>query len=169
MRPFSQPLRLTALWRRRPIADNGRMSPRRIAATLSCAATLAVPVALATPAGAWAAHSVGTPGQIAWVRSAASRFVTAELAGSGASACGILDVSLRSSEHHRTCAQRWDTRLARMLREPGARARLRAQKRAIATAAVQVHGNLASIDLATPLMDGPNRFRWSENCWMLDG
>jgi hypothetical protein len=139
------------------------MSRRSTVAMLVCA------VALLAASGAEAAQSVGTAGQIAWVRSAATRFVTAEQAGSGASACGILDVSLRATEHGRTCEQRWDARLATLLHQPGARARLRAQKRAIATAAVQVHGNLASIDLATPLMDGPNRFRWSENCWMLDG
>ncbi len=32
-----------------------------------------------------------------------------------------------------------------------------------------VHGNVASIELPTPLMSGPNRFLWSENCWMLKG
>jgi hypothetical protein len=30
-----------------------------------------------------------------------------------------------------------------------------------------VHGDLASIELPAPLMGGPNRFVWTENCWML--
>jgi len=141
---------------------------RSTAATVASLAALGAGGALAVPAGASAGHSVGTPGQIAWVRSAATRFVTAELAGDGASACGILDASLRGTEHHRTCTQRWDARLAGLLREPGGRARVRAQKRAIASARVIVHGNVASIALPTPLMGSSNRFVWSENCWMLD-
>jgi len=163
MCPLFTLARPPGLGRRRLSDDNQHMRLRSTVGMLACAA------ALLAPSAALAAHSVGTAGQIAWVRSAATRFVTAEQAGSGASACGILDVSLRATEHGRTCGQRWDTRLATLLHQPGARARLRAQKRAIATAVVQVHGNLATIELATPLMDGPNRFRWSENCWMLDG
>jgi hypothetical protein len=46
---------------------------------------------------------------------------------------------------------------------------LRAQARAIGSAVVIIHGNVASLDLATPLMSGPNRFLWTENCWMLEG
>ncbi|MGO9320317.1 MAG: hypothetical protein ACLQBY_05895 [Solirubrobacteraceae bacterium] len=145
------------------------MSLRSTIAMLACAAALGAPGALLAPSAASAAHSVGTREQVDWVRRAATNFVTAELAGDGAGACGILDVSLRGTEHHRTCAQRWDARLASMLHEPGGRARLRAQKRAIATSAVLVHGNDATIELPTPLMGGSNRFLWTENCWMLDG
>ena len=45
---------------------------------LVCAGALVVPV------GAAAEYSHATPEQISWVRSAASRFVSAELAGDGA-------------------------------------------------------------------------------------
>jgi hypothetical protein len=149
--------------KRRSIADTLRMGPRRTIATLVCALVLA----LSLPAGALAAHSVGSGEQIAWVRRAASNFVTAELAGDGASACAVLNAPLRATRRGRTCAQRWATRLSRLLREPGARARLRAQRHAIPTAVVTVHGDTASLELAAPLMSGPNRFVWSENCWML--
>jgi hypothetical protein len=135
---------------------------------LACTAALVAPAATALPASASSTHSVGTREQVEWVRRAATNFVTAELAGDGASACGILDVSLRGTEHHRTCAQRWDARLASLLHEAGARARLRAQKRAIATSAVIVHGYVATIALPTPLLGSSSRFAWSENCWMLD-
>ncbi len=145
------------------------MCPRSLLGALACAGTLAGTAALAVPAGAGAEHSVGAPGQIAWVRSAATRFVSAELAGDGAGACGILAAPLRTSTHGRTCAQRWNARIATVLREHGGRARLRAQKHAIATATVVVHGNSAAIDLPTPLMGNASRFVWSENCWMLSG
>jgi hypothetical protein len=145
------------------------MSPRSTVIALACAVAPLVPAAL-VPASASAAHSVGTPGQIAWVRSAASRFVTAELAGDGASACGILNAPLRANEHGRTCAQRWNAKLARMLHEPSARARLRSQEHAISSAVVVVHGNWATIALRAPLMgNSSNRFYWTENCWMLTG
>jgi hypothetical protein len=143
------------------------MSPRSFVTVLASAGALMAPAALVAPANASAERSVGTPGQIAWVRSAATRFVTAELTGDGANACAVLNAPLRATEHGRTCAQRWSSRIAKLLREPGGRAGLRAQKHAIATAAVVVHGNVASIDLPAPLMGGANRFVWSENCWML--
>lgn len=132
---------------------------------------LACASALALPAGAGAesypAHSLGSREQVSWVRRAAGNFVSAELSGNGAGACAILNAPLRASEHHRSCAERWDARLAGLLREPGGRSRLRAQARAIPSAVVIVHGEVASIDLPTPLMSGPNQFLWSENCWML--
>ncbi len=142
---------------------------RSVVATLVSASAVLAPAALVMPASASGAHSLGTSGQIAWVRSAATRFVTAELASNGADACGILNAPLRASEHGRTCTQRWNAKLAKLLREPGGRAQLRAQKHAIPSAAVIVHGNVASIDLPTALMGGANRFVWSENCWMLAG
>ncbi len=132
-------------------------------ALLGCAA------ALLPCSGALAADSIGSRGQVEWVRRAATNFVDAELAGNGAGACAILDAPLRASERDRTCAQRWDSSIARLLSVPGARARLRAQRRAIASAAVVVHGNLATIALASPLIGArSNRFLWSENCWMLE-
>jgi hypothetical protein len=139
------------------------MTLRRIIAALACAATL-IP-----PAGTLAAGSVGTPEQIAWVRRAASNFVAAELSGNGAGACAILNAPLRVTQHHRTCAQRWNTKLSMLLREPHSRAHLRRLQRAISSATVIVHDYIASINLPTPLMHGPNRFLWTENCWMLEG
>jgi hypothetical protein len=145
------------------------MSPRSTLATLGCAVSL-LAGAVVMPASASAAHSVGTPGQIAWVRSAATRFVTAELAGDGASACGILNAPLRATEHRHTCTQRWNAKLDELLHQTGARTRLRSQEHAISSAVVVVHGNWATIALSAPLMgDAANRFVWTENCWMLAG
>jgi len=126
-------------------------------------------LALLAPTSASAAHSVGSREQIAWVRRAAMNFVAAELGGNGAGACAILNAPLRATQQHRTCAERWNSKLATVLREPGGRARLRAEQRAIGSAVVIVHGALATIDLPTPLVSGSNRFLWSENCWMLKG
>jgi len=140
------------------------ISPRRTLVALAFVATL-----VAAPASALAEHSRGTPEQIAWVRRAASNFVAAELQGDGASACSILNAPLRATEHNRTCAQRWDARLAKLWHEPGARSRLHEDRRAIPSATVLVEGNTATIDLPAPLAGGPNRFLWSENCWMLEG
>lgn len=135
----------------------------------SVIAMLAVSAVVLPTGAALAAPSRGTYEQIAWVRRAASNFVGDELRGDGAGACSILNAPLRSTQRHRTCAQRWDARLARLLREPGARGRLRTQARAIRSASVDVHGNAASISLPAPLMDGSSRFLWTENCWMLEG
>jgi len=138
------------------------MRTRRLIAVLAaCAAVI-------PPAAALGATSVGTREQVAWVRRAAGNFLVAELSGNGAGACSILYAPLQASEHHRTCAQRWNAKLSTMLREPGERARLRADARALARAAVVVHGNSASIDLPTPLMSGTSHLLWSSNCWMLD-
>jgi hypothetical protein len=125
--------------------------------------------ALAAPGTATAAHSVGSPSQIAWVRSAASRFVAAELAGDGASACAILNKPLRATVHGRTCTERFDARLAGTLRKPGAHAALHRQAGEINHAAVVIHGDVAQIELPTPLLRGANKFLWTENCWMLEG
>jgi hypothetical protein len=139
------------------------MRIRRSVAVLVCAAVL-VP-----SASAFGAHSSGTREQIAWVRRAASNFVNAELSGNGAGACGILNAPLRATRHGRTCAQRWNAKLAALLHEPSGRARLQAQRRAIPSATVVVHGNVASLELAHPLMGGSNQMVWSENCWMVGG
>ena len=130
---------------------------------LTCAAALVV------PASALGAHSVGSREQIAWVRRAASNFVAAELSRNGAGACGILNAPLRATRNNRTCTQRWNAKLSKLLREPKSRARLHAQERAIPSAVVIVHGDVASLGLATPLMSGANHFLWTENCWMLEG
>jgi hypothetical protein len=124
---------------------------------LACAGSL-----LALPAGAPAAMS-GTP---AGLRDAVARLVQAELAGDGATACGILNAPLTATIGGRTCAQRWDAKLARLLRD-GGRARLRDDLRAAPTAQVAMSGTYATIDLPHPLLDGQSRFLWTANCWML--
>jgi hypothetical protein len=137
------------------------MGARSMLAALVGAATLAV------PAGALAAHSVGTAEQIAWVRRAATRFVTAELTDNGAEACAVLNAPLRATQHGRTCEARWKARLAKLT--AAERVRLRAQRREIPRATVVVRGEYATVHLRGPLMSGPNRFYWTENCWMLMG
>ncbi|HEY4996798.1 MAG TPA: hypothetical protein VII03_02310 [Solirubrobacteraceae bacterium] len=139
------------------------MSRRRLIALIACLS------ALLAPAGSADGYSVGTRAQIEWVRRAASNFVSAELARNGAGACAILNAPLRVTLRHRTCAQRWDARLAAMSRAPGRRAQLRRQLREIATGAVVIHGDRATLGLSSPLFNGPNRFLWTENCWMLEG
>lgn len=141
------------------------MSLRGGVIALTCSAALAAPAAAS--AAQADPYSTGTPEQIAWVRRAASNFVTAELAGNGAGACAILNAPLRASAHHLTCEQRWHARLVRLLRVRAERARLRAQRRAIPSAVVIVHGDRASIALRTPLLGTSSRFLWTENCWML--
>jgi len=121
--------------------------------------------ALAAPAAAAAQHSTGTPGQIAWVRRAATNFLAAELQGNGAG--GVLDAPLRADVGRRTCTQRWNARLAAMLRDPAERSALRADRRAAASAVVHVSGDHATIALPTALLGGASRFHWTEMCWML--
>jgi hypothetical protein len=150
-----------------PRADIHSMSPRQAIGTWTCA--LALLTAAVASAGAYSEHSVGSPEQVAWVRRAAGNFVAAELSGNGAGACTVLNAPMRATEHHRTCEQRWNARLEKLLHERGARSRLRAEQRAIAAARVVVHGDVASIELPTPLLGGANRFLWTENCWMLMG
>ena len=140
------------------------MALTRGIAMLSCAALLAL------PASAPAAPSTGNAGQIAWIRQSAGTFVAAELAGNGAGACGRLTAAQRATEHGRTCAERWDAKLTKLLREPGERAGLRKDAHAIGTAAVLVRGNIASIDLPTPFLGGDeSRLVWTESCWMVTG
>jgi hypothetical protein len=146
------------------------MSPRTTTAARTLTVALVCGAALAAPAGAPAARSVGSRAQVAWVRRAATNFVTAELSADGAGACAILYAPLRGARGHRTCAERWDAKLRALLREPGGRAGLRADAHAIASARVVVDGGYeASIDLPAPLMAGRSRFLWSESCWMLSG
>jgi hypothetical protein len=145
------------------------MSLRRATAASVCAATLLAPI-LTSDASASMSRTTAGAERTAWVRRAATNFIGDELAGDGAGVCAILDAPLRFTAHRRTCAQRWDLHLAQMLHEPGTRAKLRAQRRAIARAPVVVHGDSASIQLSSPLLRDPaNRFLWTENCWMLEG
>jgi len=139
------------------------MSARRIIAVLTCATALAVPASVP------AAYSVGTHEQIVWVRRAATRFVSAELTRNGAEACAVLNAPMRAVRHGTSCERRWNAKLAVLLRKHGERAYLRAQLHQISSAAVVVHGNVATIELPTKLIAGPNRFLWTENCWMLEG
>ena len=112
-------------------------------------------------------QSTGTPAQIAWVRRAGGKFLEAELARDGAGVCAILEARLRATVAHRTCAERWDEKLAAMLDQPGERGRLRAERRSVSSARVLVDGSHATIALSEPLLDGASRLRWTESCWML--
>lgn len=150
---------------RAPPADTANVRlPAAVAALLTVGALL-VPVATAA---AYSERSVGTPQQIAWVRRAAHRFVSAELAANGSEACAVLNAPLRARTRGRTCEQRWKARLASMLRKGRVRSRLRSELRAVSSARVVVRGNVATIELPAPLLHGPNRFLWTENCWMLE-
>lgn len=142
--------------------------PRRSLVGAALIALLIAGCAGAAVAAGYSENSVGTPQQVAWVRRAAGNFLAAELARNGSAACAILDRRLRGAVRHRTCEQRMDAHLRSMLRAPGARSHLRAELHAARSAQVIVHGNLASIDLPAPLLNGPNEFRWTENCWMLE-
>jgi hypothetical protein len=82
------------------------------------------------------------------LRSAAARLLTAELARDGATACGILNAPLTATVHGRTCAQRWDARIGHVLARHGGRAALRADLRAVPSAAVSI-----------PASGGRSRFR----------
>jgi hypothetical protein len=142
------------------------MSVRSITAAAACAVAVALPAA--APA-AQAAQSTGTGEQISWVRRAATRFVTAELTVNGGEGCAVQTAKRRGTVDGRTCEERFDTRARKLLRTRGMRSRLRAERRAIATATVLVDGNDATIELPQPLLDGSNHLLWTESCWMLTG
>jgi hypothetical protein len=142
-----------------PAADD-----RTVRAPARIAAAALAGLALASPAAA----SASTAEQVAWVRRAADRFVAAELAHNGAEACAVLAAPLRATIHGRSCAQRWDGRIAALLSRPHARARLRDERRAIASARVRVHGYRATIALPAPLLGSSSTFVWTEMCWMLE-
>jgi len=133
---------------------------RRVAAALAVLGALVL-------AGAPAADA--NQEQVSWVRAAAARFVNAELDGNGAEACAVLVMSMRMTEHGRTCAQRWDARIRAMDKSAAVRRRWRAQAREVPSAVVRVNGNHATIVLPTRLIAGANHFLWTENCWMLTG
>ncbi len=151
-------------------ADKRTVRVRFTIAINVCAATMALSsgAAVLAPQSA-SASSGGTREQIAWVRRAATNFVNDELRGDGAGACSVLNAPLRFNTGHRTCAERWDARLASLLHKRGARAQLHSEAHAIPSAAVSVRGNSAVISLPAPLISGANRFLWTENCWMLAG
>lgn len=143
---------------------------RSLIAMFTGAATVALSGAvLATAPSPALAAPAATREQVAWIHRAAANFVGDELRGDGAGACSILAARLRGTDGGRTCAERWDARLARLLREPHGRTGLRADARAIPSARVVVHGEFASLQLPAPLISGPNRLQWTENCWMVDG
>ncbi len=145
------------------------MSAGRVRTSVVAAVGLLLALGAAAVPAAASEYSTGTPQQIEWVRRAAGNFVTAELDGNGAAACAILNAALRATRGHQTCEQRWNAKLAGLLRERGERHRLRAERHAIPSARVTVHGAVASITLPEALMNGPNRFLWTENCWKLMG
>jgi hypothetical protein len=143
---------------------------RLTGAFLACLCALVLP----TPAALAHAGSIGRPAQIAWVRSAASRFLSAELHRDAAGACTILNSPMRATVRHRTCEQRWAARIASTLTRPGGRAALRRELRAVPSARVVVAGEEATISLPEPLVSAapagtPSRLRWTESCWMIEG
>lgn len=122
-------------------------------------------LALAVPAGASAAPAWGPAAST--LRAATSRLIEAELRGDGATACAILNPPLDTTVAGRTCAQRWDARIAALLRHRGGARGLRRDLRAVADASVAIVGEHGSIALPVPLLNGHTRFYWTENCWML--
>ena len=127
-----------------------------------------MPVALVTLALAFSAGASAEPAS--WtplLRTAATKLITAELNGDGATACGVLYAPLTGTVGGRTCVQRWDARSARILATSGGTRRLRADLRAVPTAAVKIDGLYGSIALPHPLLGGQSRFYWTANCWML--
>ena len=101
------------------------------------------------------------------LRAAVTRLLDAELAGDGGTACGILYAPLTAVVGGRDCTQRWDARLVRLLNAPGGRAGIRANLRAVGTAAIVMNGDYATIALPHTLLAGHSRFYWTANCWML--
>ena len=138
-------------------------------ARLGCAGLLALTGLGAGAATATAGWS-NKANEIATLRSAATRFVTAELNGDGATACAVLNPPLAGVVGHRTCAQRWDASLKTQLAVPGERHRLLADQHAIATASVVLSSGdyVGTIALPNPLLGSESRFLWTENCWMLE-
>ncbi len=129
-------------------------------------ALTALGMGAATAGAGWSS----TANEIATLRSAATRFVTAELNGDGATACAVLNPPLAGVVGHRTCAQRWDASLKAQLGVPGERHRLLADEHAIATAHVALSSGdyVGTIALPTPLLGSESRFLWTQNCWMLE-
>jgi hypothetical protein len=126
---------------------------------LACSAALV----LALPAAASATSGVTA----ATLRAAAAKLITAELNRDGATACSVLNAPLTTTVAGLTCAQRWDTRSARLLAARGGASALRADLAAVSGAAVTINGEHGVIALPHPLLHGHSRFYWTNNCWML--
>jgi len=126
-----------------------------------------VALAAAVSLVAVAPATATTSGTESGLRVAVTRLLSAELAGDGATACSILYAPLAGTVGGRTCAQRWDARIARLLSRRGGAARVRSDLRAVPSAAVRTSGLYATIALPNPLLDGTSRFYWTANCWML--
>ena len=114
----------------------------------------------ACAAGRGGRARTATPEQIAWVRRAASNFVTAELGGNGARRMRRCSPRRCAPAPARgTCEQRWDASLAGMLHDPHVRAALHADLRASPARRCVVHGGSASIALPAPLLERAQPFR----------
>ena len=152
-----------------PQGSAGGVQPSGAAEAAPAPASVARSGGTSAPASASAsaAYADGTPEQIAWVRRAASKFVSAELRGDGAGACSVLVARLRAPRGGVTCAGPWDALLRKRLHDGRARAGLQRDERAIRGAHVEVRGSSATIALPAALLGGHSRFVWTENCWML--
>ncbi len=135
---------------------------RRGLPILACAGALALSFSAS-------AASADTVGSVPWVRTAATKVITAELARDGATACGVLNAPLTSTVAGKTCAQRWTARADRLLAKRGGARHLRADLAAVNAASITINGLHASIALPYPLLDGQSRFYWTNMCWMLAG
>ncbi len=138
-------------------------------AQIACAGVLALAglgMSAAVAGAAWSNRA----NEISTLRSAATRFATAELNGDGATACAVLNAPLSDTVGHRTCAERWDASLHALLRTPGMRHKLQADLAAIPTADVALTDGdyTGTIALPTPLLGSQSRFAWTNNCWMLE-
>jgi len=140
--------------------------PRSTLASVK-ARLLAIAAAAAVAAPVTASASSQWAGTAPELRAAVTRLLDAELAGDGGTACGILYAPLTGVVGGRDCTQRWDARLSHMLHARGGRASIRANLRAVPTAAIAMNGNYATIALPHALLNGGSRFYWTANCWML--
>jgi hypothetical protein len=150
-----------------PQGTAGGVQPSGAGEAAPAPASVARSGGTSAPASAVAAYADGTPEQIAWVRRAASKFVSAELRGDGAGACSVLVARLRAPRGGVSCAERWDAVLRKRLHDRRARAALQRDQRAIGGARVEVRSSSATIALPAALLSGHSRFLWTENCWML--
>jgi len=106
-----------------------------------------------------------SPGTVAGLRAQVARLITAELGRDTATVCAI--VANTATIHGQTCEQRWGRSIGHFLKH-GGRHVLRADMKAVPTAAVSSNGYAASIALPHPLLAGQSNFSWYDNCWMLE-
>jgi hypothetical protein len=111
------------------------------------------------------ADSTGT---VAGLRSQVTRFLTAELADDTGTVCAIVATPMNGTLHGKTCAQRWGGSIKHFLAH-GGRHELRADIKAVPSAAVSSDGTYASITLPHPLLGAQSHFSWYDDCWMLEG